>query len=192
MKTFKFLAALSVTLISTNVIGQIFSSEETFKGYFTQLKNKSVDSIIIMRQGCIGCARKYDSNSNSKEKGELIYVLSKKFGKTKIAFIDSYTLSEKNTYSKAIFSFINRKRFILNSKKTNLKNQNINTDSLIPYMYEELEIFLPNYHSKTTLINAQPIVNGQVCQNKALLQTVQKTIEEFYKIIHSIPPEPQQ
>ena len=79
----------------SHFLTSIYFGANSYRVLF-EIENIKTDSIIVLRRGCIGCARYYDSTSLSTEKGELIYVLSMHKGKSKIAFIDRYLIKERS------------------------------------------------------------------------------------------------
>ncbi len=181
-----------ISCISVRTFSQVFTSEQTLTGYCLKLKNIKTDSIIVLRRGCIGCARYYDSTSLSTEKGELIYVLSMHNGKSKIAFIDRYLIKERSVSSRRIFRFIRDNHWKL---KTNKKTQSlipVKTDSLIPYMFESIEIRLPSLYRQFTIIKNQYLAEGSFISNKEVTRLISQLIVMIDTLLQSIPPDPEE
>jgi hypothetical protein len=189
MERFKITLFALFILISFPLAAQVYSSEKSLQDHLSQLKREQVDSIVIMRQGCTGCDRAYDSTSTSTATGELIYVLWKQAGTTKMAFIDRYLYKEKMTYSRFLFNYINKNKTVLSANKC--CHERILIDSLLPYMFEEIEIILPDFHFNFQVIKGIYQSDGTRIKNKNLLLTVRDMISIFYAIIQSIPPDPE-
>jgi hypothetical protein len=143
---------LSLTLAS---YGQIKKSEQQFIIYYQQLKSSKVDTVLIIKSGCIGCDVTYIDTSKSIIDGQTIYVLTQKNGQFKVAIFDDIHNPKYFTRDTcSLFKFINENKVTLGQKgkfyKTEIpkikSKSGFYPPSPIHYSYEELGIKLPNFN----------------------------------------------
>lgn len=186
-----FILTLSLTLSS---YGQTKKSAQQFTEYFHQLKSSKVDTILIIKSGCIGCEVTYTDTSKSVIDGQAIYVLTQNNGQFKLAIFDDIHNSKYLTADTcSIFGIINENKSLLKLKDTfykkelaELKKSKFFPPRPIHYFFDELTIQLPNFKYNFLVVNNDADYLGFVRKNENWFRATKSIIERFFIYSQSI------
>lgn len=156
MTRFLKLILLVLTFCLTQMLsGQEKKSEQKLNDYLQQLKATKVDTVLIIKSGCTGCEVKYYDTSKALVDGQSIYVLTQHNGKFKVAiFVDAKASKFITTDTCSLFEFVNQNKSSLQQKTIFYKTEipkikskaGFYPPSPIHYSYEELNIYLSDFH----------------------------------------------
>lgn len=145
---------LSLTILTQTSFGQEKKTEQELKSFLQHLKTTNVDTVLVVKSGCIGCEIKYADFPKAIDSGQSIYVLTQHKGKYNIAVFDDVH-SEKtfDVDTCSLFDFISKNKALLIEKTKFYKREMPNLKSKngfypprpIHYSYEELTIQTPNF-----------------------------------------------
>lgn len=150
-----FALFVQIFCLTLSSFGQAKKSEQQLAKYFQQLKSSKVDTIITIKSGCTGCEVKYTDSSKSVIDGQSIYVLTQKFGHSRLAMFDDINNSKYFTLDTcSLFEFISQNKVTLGQKEKFYKTEipKIRSKSgfypprPIHYSYEELSIKLAKFN----------------------------------------------
>lgn len=194
MKKFSFLLFLVGSLaMSRSVSAQVYTSGKALEEYLAVLKEKNIDSILILRSGCVGCARYYDSTSQSVDKGEQIYVLTKDSGKQQMVYIDRWIYRKAKVETSSLFRLVQLYQKTLQTKEKFYQRET-STSSVpfrIPYHFETLEIMLPGFTYSLEIRENHFDHLGNRINTQTWYRYARAIIARFYDILQAIPPEPE-
>ncbi len=153
MTMLKNLSIIGLLGLTLGVYGQTQNAEQQFTQYFQQLESSKIDTILILKSGCIGCEVIYTDTAKSTRGGQTIYALTQENGQFKLALfddvhdpkyftIDSCSLFRKIDLYKPLFKL---KDPFYKKELAKLKRSKFFPPRPIHYSFEELIIQLPDF-----------------------------------------------
>jgi len=141
-------------------IGQAQKPEQQLKNYLLQLEMSKVDTILIIKSGCTGCAVKYTDTAKAVTDGKTIYVLSQAMGQFRIVSFDDFgrqnhylfdtcSLFDTIKHYKAVFQ---QKNVFYKKIREGLSKGRFQPPRPIHYSYNDLIIKIPNFSYEYSVI----------------------------------------
>ena len=184
------LLLLFLTINLTKVVlGQTHDSDEQLNKYLLHLKDFKVDSIVIVKSGCVGCDVINFNSSKHVEDEQSIYVLTKQSGIFLLAiFNDADSAKYINIDTCTLFKFINQNENILQNQKSFYKKEisKIKSKSgfyppiLIHHSFEELTINLSFFNYNFEVNDDDKDHFGFKCDNTKWFIITKNIIKRVY------------
>jgi hypothetical protein len=199
MKTLTRLQILTllilVTTFSQIVFGQVIQPEKELNVYLAQLKEKNIDTVLVVNSGCVGCEVTYNNDQTAIPNGKSIYVLTKHKGQFNLAIFDDIQ-SKKSCIvdTCTIFEFILKNKAILQQKDIFYKSEMNKIRSKngfypprpVHYSYEELNIQLVSFNYVFNVVDHENDNFGLNREKDSWFILTKEIIGRVYSILKSV------
>lgn len=183
----KNVLAIALLGLTLGAYGQAQNTEQQFTQYFKQLESSRIDTILILKSGCIGCEVIYTDTAKSISDGQTIYVLTQENGQFKLAIfddihspeyfsMDTCSLFDKVSHNK---SLLRLKDPFYKKKLAKLKRSKFFPPRPIHYSFEELIIQLPDFNYDFVIKGKDTDYLGVIRENENWFKVTKAIIEEF-------------
>jgi hypothetical protein len=191
----QMLSLIYLTIALTNTVcGQVRKSEKELKFYLSQLRTSKVDTLLILKSGCIGCEIKYSDTSKAISDGQSIYVITQHNGHFNIAIFDdihNQKIIAIDTCS--IFEFVNLHKASLSQKEIFYEKKISKIKSKtgffpprpIHYSYENLKIHSSNFVYEFEIVDNNKDQFNLMCDKENWFITTAEIIKNVYNYLES-------
>ena len=175
-------------------IGQAQMPEQQLKSYLLQLEKSNVDTILIIKSGCSGCAVKYTDTAKAVTNGQTIYVLWQAMGQFRIVSFDDF--GRQNNYlfdTCSLFDTIKHYKAVLQQKEVyykkireGLKKGRFQPPRPIHYSYNALIIKIPKFSYEYNVIEND---TGNFIfpeRKEKWFAVTKKLIDNFFSLLETV------
>ena len=194
MTMLKNVLAIGLLGLTLGAYGQSQNTEQQFTQYFKQLESSGVDTILILKSGCIGCEVIYTDTAKSISNGQTIYVLTQENGQFKLAVFDEvhgpkYSTMDTCSLFDKIFCYkplLRLKDPFYKKELAKLKRSKFFPPLPIHYSFEELIIQLPDFKYDFAIKGKDTDYLGLNRESENWFKVTKAIIEAFINYSQSI------
>lgn len=194
-----FTLALAICMILAvlrppQTLGQTSKAQQKLQAYLKELKKLKVDTLVILKTGCVGCEMKL-SNRKLLADPQTAWIITHRQGITEVKYFGS--LGEQKCaktdsirlfdYTRVITSVLSEKDAFYETKRAEIQNAGFYPPVPNHYSYQELEVRLGTFYYTVELVNGHFDHLGFDIENERWY-TATKEIINYIETLHKETP----